>query len=515
VIGTGGEILTNSHVVEGCQAIVVKLAARNTEVAALVTSDEKNDLALLRLKNVTNPLPSVAAFREGAPVRSGDAIVALGYPLSGLLSSDANLSVGNVSALAGLRDDSRYLQISAPVQPGNSGGPLLDASGHLVGIVTAKLDAMRLARFTGDIPQNVNFALKTEIVRTFLDSKNIAYQTASSDKQLSPADVGDIGRPFTVHISCERANLQSAATSPLANPPPKRIAATQQQINSCNGMPHADADLMIEGCTAVIQSERRAWAFTNRGTAYFDKGNIDRAIADFNQAVQIEPKYALAYNNRGVAYRSRGDFDKAIADFTEAITLDPAVLAYTNRGWTYYHKSDNDHAIGDFNQAIALDPKSANAWFGRGLANLYAGRMSQAQTDLDTSSKVDCKDPYVAIWLHIAQTRNKVPSSLAAAMTCLDMTKWPAPVARLYIGESTPAAVFAAANRAGDKLKRGQICEAKFYGGEFLLQQGMKAQSIKVFQLAVANCPQDFIERSAARAELKALGGNPLRLLDH
>ena len=62
-----------------------------------------------------------------------------------------------MSALAGLSDDSRYLQISAPVQPGNSGGPLLDASGHLIGIVTAKLNAALIARFTGDIPQNVNF----------------------------------------------------------------------------------------------------------------------------------------------------------------------------------------------------------------------------------------------------------------------------------------------------------------------------------------------------------------------
>ena len=102
VISAQGEILTNAHVVEGCQSIVVKLAARNTEAAALVTSDEKNDLALLRLKNVSNPPPSVAAFREGAPVRAGDPIVALGYPLSGLLLSEANLSVGNVSALAGL-----------------------------------------------------------------------------------------------------------------------------------------------------------------------------------------------------------------------------------------------------------------------------------------------------------------------------------------------------------------------------------------------------------------------------
>ena len=100
---------------------------------------------------------------------------------------------------------SRYLQISAPVQPGNSGGPLLDASGNLVGIVTGKLNALRLATYTGDVPQNVNFALKAEVARIFLDSKGIAYHTARSEQQLSPADVNQIARPFTVHILCEQA----------------------------------------------------------------------------------------------------------------------------------------------------------------------------------------------------------------------------------------------------------------------------------------------------------------------
>jgi hypothetical protein len=88
--------------------------------------------------------------------------------------------------------------MSAPVQPGNSGGPLLDPSGHLAGIVTAKLDAMRVARFTGDIPQNVNFAIKADVAKTFLKSKGINYSVAPSDQNLSPADIGDIGRPFTV-----------------------------------------------------------------------------------------------------------------------------------------------------------------------------------------------------------------------------------------------------------------------------------------------------------------------------
>ena len=220
-IGANGEILTNAHVVQGCQSITVKLASGNSELGVLVANDERNDLAVVRLAGISKPFPSVAVFREGVPVRPGDTIVSLGYPLSGLLSSDANLSVGNVSALAGLRDNSRYLQISAPVQPGNSGGPLLDTSGHLVGIVTAKLDAVRFARFTGDIPQNVNFALKAEVARTFLDSKGISYQTVRSDKQLSPAEVGDISRPFTVHIECEQRASQSLAgpIKPKKSPP--------------------------------------------------------------------------------------------------------------------------------------------------------------------------------------------------------------------------------------------------------------------------------------------------------
>jgi hypothetical protein len=80
---------------------------------------------------------------------------------------------------------------------------------------------VRIARFTGDIPQNVNFALKAEVARTFLDSKGISYQTVGSDKQLSPAEVGDISRPFTVHIECEQRASQSLAgpIKPKESPP--------------------------------------------------------------------------------------------------------------------------------------------------------------------------------------------------------------------------------------------------------------------------------------------------------
>ena len=210
VIGLRGEVLTNAHVVKDCTQIAIRSSSGDSAGAVVIALDEKNDLAVVRSQTAFS---SVAALRD-QPIRTGDSVVALGYPLSGLLATTANLTVGNVSALAGLGDDSRYLQISAPVQPGNSGGPLLDASGHLVGIVSAKLNAALVAQSTGDIPQNVNFAIKVQVVRTFLDSKGITYQTARSDHQLSPADVGDIARPFTVQIICQLSNQRAAVISP-------------------------------------------------------------------------------------------------------------------------------------------------------------------------------------------------------------------------------------------------------------------------------------------------------------
>ncbi len=223
-----GEVLTNAHVVEDCRSIKLTFVNGSPEAATVIARDEKNDLAVLRTRK-KHDAAAVAAFRESPPLRTGDSVVALGYPLSGVLATGANLTVGNVSALAGIGDDSRYLQISAPVQPGNSGGPLVDTSGHVVGIVSSKLDAVRVARAIGDIPQNVNFALKVDVARTFLDSKLISYKAEASTAHLSPADVGETARPFTVYITCnkdERRVVAVAASPPASTPAPAPKAGT-------------------------------------------------------------------------------------------------------------------------------------------------------------------------------------------------------------------------------------------------------------------------------------------------
>lgn len=121
IISKIGHVLTNYHVVDGCKEVRAQIPAGDAAVTPIAARDPRNDLALLKLSSP--PAMSAATFRDGQIVRQGDSVVAVGFPLHGVLASGANLTTGTVSALAGIGDDTRFLQISAPVQPGNSGGP--------------------------------------------------------------------------------------------------------------------------------------------------------------------------------------------------------------------------------------------------------------------------------------------------------------------------------------------------------------------------------------------------------
>jgi serine protease Do len=130
----------------------------------IMAHDAANDLALIKIEMH----PTVfASLRSG--VRLGEGVAAFGFPLSGLLATSGNFTLGNVTAVAGLEDDTRILQISAPVQPGNSGGPLLDYSGNVVGVVEGKLNAITVFTVTDDLAQNVNFAIKANVVTSWGD----------------------------------------------------------------------------------------------------------------------------------------------------------------------------------------------------------------------------------------------------------------------------------------------------------------------------------------------------------
>jgi S1-C subfamily serine protease len=201
VVSKSAHIVTNNHVVTNCVGdIHGNLAGQAPVKLRVVSTDEENDLALLQGAKKFKE-KDIATIRATA-VNSGDQVVAIGYPLHGLLTSDMTVTMGIISSLAGLHNDTRFLQISAPVQPGNSGGPLHDSSGNVVGVVSAKLDALRMVKATGDIPQNINFAIKTGALRDFLDNSSVPYQTADAGSEMKTADIASAARTYTMLISC-------------------------------------------------------------------------------------------------------------------------------------------------------------------------------------------------------------------------------------------------------------------------------------------------------------------------
>ncbi|WP_245413726.1 serine protease [Fulvimarina endophytica] len=176
-VSEDGWVLTNAHVVRACNAVLVSGYGRVTDRVV----DTQNDLALVKVDGHFEAPLAIAADKP----RLGEDILALGFPLRSILADSLNVTRGNVSSLLGLMNDPRYMQISAPVQPGNSGGPLVDLAGRVVGVVTAKLNAVAIADATGDIPQSINFAIQPNAVSAFLDENAIEYRTADAGAELT------------------------------------------------------------------------------------------------------------------------------------------------------------------------------------------------------------------------------------------------------------------------------------------------------------------------------------------
>ncbi len=195
-INDSGYLLTNEHVVAGCSGLSY---GRNIPLE-FIASDAVRDLAILRDRN--RPLTAPFASFSSAPINLNADVTVVGFPLPGFLQG-LNVTRGAVSGLFGLFGDTSSVQITAPVQPGNSGGPLLDESGLVVGVVQSKLDAIFTAERTGDIPQNVNFAIRGETAKTFLSQNYIKIQVESVITKRDPVALAELAREFTVQVSCE------------------------------------------------------------------------------------------------------------------------------------------------------------------------------------------------------------------------------------------------------------------------------------------------------------------------
>jgi serine protease Do len=189
-VTAAGHIVTNEHVVKGCSGAAVLRVGEEPRPATILATDAKNDLALLKTEL---PATHVPRLRIGA--RVGEDVAVHGFPQAGTLSSAGNFTRGNLSAASGLHDDSTMMQITAPIQSGNSGGPVLDQSGNVIGVIKS--------RIVHEQAQNINFAIKASVAHSFLEANNVAVPLAEqASPQLANHEVADRAKAFTVLVVC-------------------------------------------------------------------------------------------------------------------------------------------------------------------------------------------------------------------------------------------------------------------------------------------------------------------------
>jgi len=316
------------------------------------------------------------------------------------------------------------------------------------------------------------------------------------------------------------------------------FGAGQNEYDDC--MQHADQDLTIAGCTRIIDdigesnrnrriaydSRGTAWhakgdndraiadyteaiklnpkdalAYDNRGTAWRDKGDLDRALADYNVSIKLNPNSASAYNNRGNIRRERGDFQRALRDYAEAIGLDPKfALVYSNRALIWHAGGDSGRAIADCTEAIGLDPNTTACYRIRGYAYFEGGDFAAAAEDLRrANSSGDDAEAMLWRFLALGHLGQDGATELGANAPWLRTRDWPYAVIVFYLDRSTLEAMRSAVTN------KAQLCEAEFYGGEWHLVRGNWRDARAGLQAAAGICAKASKEYVAAVVELKRL----------
>ena len=198
-ISNQGHLLTNNHVVRGCEYMQIKLPDGSQQRGETLFTDSINDLAVVKVNYAP---PVIATFPATPSYRVGDDVLVFGFGLGYELSSSGILTTGTIGALSGYGDDSRFMQITATMQHGNSGGPLSDRMGNVIGINTSGLDAVQYYNKHGISAEAANFSVKELVIKTFLKAHSLPFTEINKTQVMSTADIGEQMRLYSVKALC-------------------------------------------------------------------------------------------------------------------------------------------------------------------------------------------------------------------------------------------------------------------------------------------------------------------------
>lgn len=342
-ISKAGHVATNYHVVEDAEYISVAvpgpMGSRKLS-AKIVVSDEKNDLAILLINDPDfdgfDPIPY--GFRNSA-VSVGEDVFVLGYPMTETMGEEVKLTNGIVNSKTGFQGDITMYQISAPVQPGNSGGPLFDEDGNIIGVVSAKHEGA----------ENVNYAVKISYLKSLIDilPQQIALEENNGLAGMKLKDQMSIVSNFTFLISVnEDVSIDRGVSS-----------SDFDSDNSTTGG--------LDNNSSSTE-EIAAYHF-KKAQEYFANNDHVTALDHVDQCIEALPNYSAPYFLKGyIYYWGIKNYEKARENFTITLQMDEQDdNAFLYRGLANRKLSKDIDAIKDFSQAIAINSENTDAYFMR------------------------------------------------------------------------------------------------------------------------------------------------------
>ena len=386
-------IATNYHVIEGAARGTAKLVGQFSTytIEGVTATDQTNDLALLKVTvSGIKPLP----LGNSSDVKIGETVYVAGNP-KGL---EGTFSDGIISSR---RDPyvKERLQMTAPISPGSSGGPVLNSKGEVIGVSFMTLVG----------GQNLNFAIPSRYLTELLTESKPAKPLAEGNRSISAETYFTWGN--TKYYLGDSKGAIADYDSAIRLKPDYAIAYNNRGAARSDLGQHFAA--IIDYDTAIRLKPDYATAHNNRGFSKGKRGQHFDAIADYDIAIHLNPDYAIAYNNRGVAKSALGQHFAAITDYDTAIRLKPDyATAYYNRGNAKQKLGQHFAAITDFNSAIRLKPDYATAYYSRGFSKDMLDQHSAAITDFNSAIRL--KPDYATAYTHRGMAKGELGQYFAA-----------------------------------------------------------------------------------------------------
>lgn len=349
-LSSNGYIVTNYHVIENAKSIEIKGVNGNFSrkyFAEVIVSDDKNDLAIIKINdpNFTSLGSIPYSFRQGI-ADVGENVFVLGYPMTSSMGEEIKLTNGIISSRTGFKGDISSYQVSVPVQPGNSGGPLFDKNGNILGVINAK----------HSLAENASYAIKVSYLGNLIEllPQNISLPSVNTLNNKVLTEQVKIASNFTYLIVINDKGVVSSSSS--------------------NG-----------SSKKASTSEQNAAIYYKKAEELWEKQDFKGALEQITLSIEASPNYAGSYYFRALVYLyGIRNFDNAISDFTKSIQMEPDFEgAYLLRGMAYQRLEKNIEAIKDFSKVISLNKENTDAYFMRALVKSNLNDRQGAISDYD------------------------------------------------------------------------------------------------------------------------------------